>query len=123
MMKNILLIALMTFCFGTLNAQKTSSVHLIDPAALRLAIAKTSPLIIDVRTPQEYNEGHIAHAVNIDFLAQDSFVQKIAALDKAQSVYLYCRSGNRSGKAALQLDSLGFKHIYDLEGGYTEWQE
>ena len=76
MMKNILLIALMTVCFGTLNAQKTSSIHLIDPAALRLAIEKTSPLIIDVRTPEEYNEGHIAHAVNIDFLAQDSFVQK-----------------------------------------------
>ena len=77
--------------------------------------------LIDVRTPQEYAQGAIKGAVNIDYFDQKLFLKKISALEKSKPVYLYCRSGNRSMKAARQLASLGFEKIYDLAGGYLAW--
>lgn len=78
-------------------------------------------LLLDVRTQEEYVEGHLPHAKNIDFLSDD-FQQKVADLPRDEAVYLYCRSGNRSAKAVSLLQSMGFKEIYDLEGGYQAWE-
>jgi rhodanese-related sulfurtransferase len=72
-------------------------------------------LLIDVRTPKEFKEGHIEGALNISVLSVD-FKEKINELPKEAPVYIYCRSGKRSKKAANQMDSLGFKKIRDLEG-------
>lgn len=76
--------------------------------------------LIDVRTPEEFREGKIFHAKNINYFDND-FSSKINELDKEKPVYLYCRSGNRSQKAAKKMQKLGFKHIIDLEGGYMNW--
>ncbi len=77
--------------------------------------------LIDVRRPEEYAEAHIKNASNINFYDAD-FIEKMTQnLDKSKPVYLYCRSGGRSGKAAAQLSELGFK-VYDLEGGILDWK-
>jgi len=77
--------------------------------------------LVDVRTPEEYAEGHIKGAVNIDFKKR-TFPDYVNVLDKEKPVAVYCRSANRSGKAALIMQSLGFKKIYDLDGGIKAWK-
>tara|TARA_X000000368_G_C22778548_1_gene600464 strand:- start:22 stop:390 length:369 start_codon:yes stop_codon:yes gene_type:complete len=84
-------------------------------------IENNSIQLIDVRTPEEYNLGHINGAVNIDYKNENIFYRSFKKLDKSKSVYLYCRSGNRSKKSADILIELGFSRIYDLKGGFIEW--
>tara|TARA_Y100000741_G_scaffold347263_1_gene314394 strand:+ start:730 stop:1098 length:369 start_codon:yes stop_codon:yes gene_type:complete len=84
-------------------------------------IENNSVQLIDVRTPEEYNLGHINGAVNIDYKNENIFYRSFKKLDKSKSVYLYCRSGNRSKKSADILIELGFSRIYDLKGGFIEW--
>lgn len=68
--------------------------------------------IIDIRTPEEFEEGHLEGAVNIDFY-EDSFVSELDSLDKDDEVLIYCRSGNRSGQASEIMQELGFTNIID----------
>ena len=77
--------------------------------------------LVDVRTPKEYAEGHLKGAVNVDFKSR-TFPDYINVIDKDKPVAVYCRSANRSGKAALIMQSLGFKKIYDLDGGIKAWK-
>lgn len=78
--------------------------------------------LLDVRTPNEYNAGHIEGAELINFFDKD-FVQQVEArFDKEEPLMLYCRSGNRSAKATAKLKAAGFKEIYDLKGGYKTWE-
>ena len=72
--------------------------------------------VIDVRTPEEYALGYIEGAILIDYKAAD-FHASISALNRKVTYLIYCRSGNRSGKASIIMDSLGFQKIYDLKGG------
>ena len=76
--------------------------------------------IIDVRTPKEFNQGHIENAININFKSSN-FIKSISKLNKDTSFLIYCKSGNRSGKASKIMDSIGFYKIYDLKGGYINW--
>ena len=76
--------------------------------------------VIDVRTPEEYALGYIEGAILIDYKASD-FQASISALNRNITYLIYCRSGNRSGKASIIMDSLGFKKIYDLKGGFMNW--
>lgn len=80
------------------------------------------PQLIDVRTPLEFSEGHLNNAENIDWQGEN-FVQNVEKLDKNKAVYVYCRSGKRSLKASEKLAELGFKNIYNLDGGYVKWNE
>lgn len=80
---------------------------------------ETAPnVIIDVRTPKEFAEGHIEGAVNID-LSSETFGESIAALDMSDSYGVYCRSGNRSAQAVAQMKEAGFTNVRDL-GGMTD---
>jgi rhodanese-related sulfurtransferase len=83
--------------------------------------SKPDAVLVDVRTPDEFSEGIIENAINIDF-KDPSFGEKINALDKSKPYFVYCLSGKRSGDAAIQMDSAGFKSIYLLKGGYKEWK-
>ena len=76
--------------------------------------------LIDIRTPGEFNAGHIKGAKMIDFYAPD-FREKLAGLDKKQPVYVYCRSGNRSGQAVRILQGMGFKEVVNLQRGINDW--
>ncbi len=76
--------------------------------------------LIDVRTPEEYAEGYIEGAKNINFHAAD-FASRLDNLNKELPIFIYCGVGGRSGKTATILGEKGFVEIYDLNGGYTEW--
>ncbi len=77
-------------------------------------------VIIDVRTPEEYGDGHIENAVNIDFYS-DTFRDDLDKLDKNKTYFIYCLSGNRSGKAMDIMAELGFKEVYNLSVGIKGW--
>lgn len=78
--------------------------------------------IIDVRTQEEFDDGHIENAVLIDFYSED-FREKIARLDREKAYFVYCRSGNRSGQAVDIMRELGFQEVYNLSTGIREWIE
>ena len=78
--------------------------------------------LVDVRTPEEFSEGHIMGAVNYDWY-DSLFVDNIsAAYDKSAPLYVYCRSGKRASEASAALAKAGFE-VYNLEGGYISWTE
>lgn len=76
--------------------------------------------LIDVRTPGEVAGGKIDGSTNIDYNSAE-FKTEMAKLDKDKPVLLYCASGGRSGRTAAMLKTMGFKEVYDLEGGYRNW--
>ncbi|HUR46810.1 MAG TPA: rhodanese-like domain-containing protein [Candidatus Saccharimonadales bacterium] len=79
-------------------------------------------VVLDVRTPEEYAEGHIAGATNIDINADD-FQQKISKLDKDKTYLVHCAAGGRSARACNQLGKLNFTKLYNLEGGMGAWEK
>ena len=86
-----------------------------------ISLLKTQDIqLIDVRMLGEYNVGHIEGALNIDFY-KSSFVDSVNELDKSKLTVVYCKSGNRSTKSALIMDSLGFIEIYDFNKGMNGW--
>ena len=80
------------------------------------------PVLIDVRTPGEYAQGHLANAISMDIYSND-FKSRASKLDKSKPVFVYCKAGSRSDSAADVLSDLGFKEIYDLNGGIISWQK
>lgn len=78
--------------------------------------------LIDVRTPEEYAAGHIEGALNLNFRDAD-FDNQLLALDKTKPVFVYCKSGGRSGQAAAKMQTLEFHQVFDLEGGFEGWEE
>lgn len=88
--------------------------------AEKMQAIPTAP-IIDVRTPEEFKQGHIQNAVNINWNGSD-FSAQMAKFDKSQPIFIYCLSGGRSGSASAQLRSEGFKEIYELTGGMMAWR-
>ncbi|MEA1883704.1 MAG: rhodanese-like domain-containing protein [Thermotogota bacterium] len=78
-------------------------------------------IILDVRTPSEYNAGHIDGATNVNYNASD-FVEQLNKLDKTDVYLLYCASGGRSSRALKKMKELGFTKIYHLKKGYNGWK-
>ncbi len=78
--------------------------------------------ILDVRTPEEVEEGYIPNATNIDFYLGQDFLNEVEKLDKSKNYYVYCRSGSRSGQACAIMNSVGFKNAYNLEDGFMNWE-
>jgi len=79
-------------------------------------------VILDVRTPKEYNSGHIENSVLIDFRS-DTFKEEINELDKNNTYLIYCRSGGRSASALKMMKELGFESVYNMLGGITLWEK
>ncbi|MBM1107987.1 rhodanese-like domain-containing protein [Aurantibacter crassamenti] len=79
-------------------------------------------IILDVRTPEEVEDGYIPNSINIDIYLGQEFMDKVEKLDKSKNYYVYCRSGNRSGQACAILNSLGIENAYNLEGGFMNWE-
>jgi rhodanese-related sulfurtransferase len=85
-------------------------------------IAKNQDLLlIDVRTVEEYSNGHLMNSVNIDY-NKDDFKDNLEKLDKSKAIAVYCAVGGRSGKAKKILSEMGFKEVYNLDGGIKAWQ-
>jgi rhodanese-related sulfurtransferase len=84
---------------------------------------KTNPdfVILDVRTPKEFADGHIEDALNLDYYSE-TFLDDLDHLDKTKIYLIYCRTGSRSGKAFKFMRDLKFQNVYHIEGGITRWQ-
>lgn len=97
------------------------SAQKVDVKTFETNLNKTeNALLLDVRTPQEFEERHLANALNIN-INGDDFEGQIEKLDKNKTVFVYCLSGARSTTAAGILAKKGFKNIYNLEGGILAW--
>ena len=79
-------------------------------------------VILDVRTSDEFNSGHIANALNIDFKSSD-FRDKVSELDRDKTYITYCRSGRRSTAASEIMEEIGFNNIYMIDGGTIAWDK
>ena len=101
----------------------TSKYVTYTPDDFQALLSEPGMQLVDVRTGEEYEEGHIAGAVNYDVYAEDFIDRCTAALDKARPVAVYCRSGKRSANAAMQLKKAGFKRVLNLDGGILGWIE
>ena len=86
-----------------------------------IEIQDTDYILVDVRTIEEYESGHIQDAVNFDFYSK-SFQNDILSLEKSASIVLYCRTGVRSASSCQLMSELGFKKVYNLVGGIFEWK-
>ncbi len=82
----------------------------------------TNAVIVDVRTPAEWNEGIIENAQLINIMQPHSFMDAIDKLDKSKNYYVYCRSGGRSAQACQVMNSIGIENTFNLLGGMMEWQ-
>lgn len=120
-MKTILVImSFLSSIFGA-KAQQSDTIEILDVKTFKQAVQNKNIQLVDVRTAAEFKKGAITKAINIDYFDQKKFKQAFNSFNKSEPLYLYCRSGNRSNKAAHQLIALGFTKIYDLKGGYLAW--
>lgn len=91
----------------------------VDVATFENELSLNNHILLDVRTAEEYQNGHIAKAINMDVNAA-GFSQQILTLDKSHTILVYCKSGKRSARAASELRGLGYK-VVDLAGGIGAW--
>src|SRR5690349_11458351 len=99
----------------------SQSSQVLSPADFEKKVsAVPDKTVLDVRTADEYKEGHLAGAIMIDFY-KDDFKTKLSKLDKSKPVFVYCAGGGRSGSAREIMEGMGFKQIYDLQGGMKAW--
>lgn len=118
MIRKILLILAITSAALACNGKK--NYESVNAEQFATAIATQKPQIIDARTPEEFQQGHIPGAQNIDVKSSD-FDTLISTLDKSRPVAVYCRSGRRSKMAAERLVSAGF-NVVELDGGILSWE-
>ena len=123
-MKKILLSLLAAISLGSTGCSAQSDgIHILAPKDfIEQAKADTTSIILDVRTPGEYQEEHVAGAQHLDFLNSEAFDEGIKRLDKSHTYYVYCRSGKRSHNACIKMQKQGFK-VFDMEGGILNWKK
>ena len=119
-------LALLVACGSATDAATADAggVRVVSPtdAAAVQADPPAGLQILDVRTPEEYADGHLSGSTMIDFYAAD-FADRIAALDRDTPYLIYCRSGNRSGQTRELMEELGFTDVRDLDGGIVAWAD
>ena len=103
-------------------AEKEDGLQTLVDTDFSMKIQETERVLLDVRTPEEYAEGHLEGAQLIDFYGP-TFETQLEALDREASYAVYCRSGNRSGQVLARMRELGFIDVVDLEGGIVAWQK
>lgn len=94
----------------------------IDTLEFKKFLDENAFMLIDVRTEEEFNLGHLKDAANIDFYKSD-FESNIDGLDKRERYLVYCRSGNRSRQTMFLMRDLGFDEVYNLQGGIISWND
>ena len=103
------------------SSKKNNAIHVLSASEFRKALSKKDLQLLDVRTPREYAIACIKGAKNINIFEPNNFKKVAARLNKEAPVYLYCQSGKRSRQASKLLVKMGFNHIYDLKGGFSNW--
>ena len=120
----LLNLILIGFILPSCSAQQdgTSTALSAKEASTLIGKHKDDPnfIILDIRTPGEYQSGHLKDSIMIDYYSK-SFGDQIARLDKGKSYLVYCRSGNRSARSMALFEKLQFKKIYHLSSGINGW--
>lgn len=120
-MKSLFSIVFILLSFYS-NAQNKDAYSLsVNDFDNKLKLNAATAQLVDVRTPAEFAMGHIKRASNINFTDDDFEDGAKKKLDKTKPVFLYCFSGKRSADAANFLRTMGFKEVYDLNGGFAQW--
>jgi len=101
---------------------ETGKIKNVNPEQFQKLLLLDEVQLVDVRTKEEFQAGHIKNAINID-VKDDNFKSNTVKLKKDKPVLVYCRSGKRSSDAAEVLKEQGFKKIVSLEGGIISWEE
>lgn len=120
-MKKMLILFFSLSVFSSCRSQEKEIVKRVNVVTFTKGIALKNTQLVDVRTQEEFEQGHIKGAKLINFYSKN-FKEELQQLDKTIPVYLYCRSGVRSRKASKLLKKLGFQEIYDLKGGYVAYK-
>ena len=117
----LVVLLLVTACS---SAGDTATIELVSPAEAAQVIDDDPAglVVLDIRTPEEFNEVRLPGAVNIDFYAPD-FADQLDGLDKSDPYVMYCRSGNRSSEAVKTMKDLGFVEVYEVDGGIVNWYD
>ena len=121
-MIKLLLALVLILPFSSCQSQnKGDNLQLLEPKEFLAKFKATKDAqLLDVRTPEEVAEDALEGAQNINFYDAD-FKDKLSKLDKNKPVFVYCRSGGRSGKCAQMCKEMGFKEIYDMKGGWLNY--
>ena len=124
-----LLLASICFHFQGGIAQSESQIQIIKNITPKEAYAlilknkgNQSFVILDVRTPSEFANGHIENAVNLDYYSE-TFKNVLNKLDYNKTYLIYCRTASRSGRVLDLMKKLGFREVYNIAGGITDWKE
>lgn len=117
-----LVLAIMALVLNACQESVASQVETITVEQMSDALNAEEIQLLDVRTTEEYFEGHLENATNI-CVTDDDFKEKVANLDRDKPIYVYCKKGGRSARAAKILKEMGFKKIYDMSGGMDSWKE
>lgn len=115
----------LTGCSNNVTAQQTPTlqpVKHIKVSELKQMANVDNTIFLDVRTPNEFKNGSIPDAIHLDYY-DDHFKSNLEKLDKNKSYIVFCKSGFRSEKATQLMHKSGFKHIYNLIGGYDAWSK
>ena len=102
--------------------KKEATVEHISNTDFKAKVEGKDVQLVDVRTPAEFAQGHLENAIMIDVKNADFIKNATEKLDKNKPVYVYCRSGHRSGISAEKLKEEGFTKVYDMKGGILGWQ-
>ncbi len=106
-------------CTGGQDQQEQN--QLSAEAFMEKINATENAVVVDVRTPEEFEKGHLENAVNIDWKGDD-FDARLSELDRSTPVFVYCLSGGRSSAAVGRMQELGFENIVEMPGGMMEWR-
>ncbi|HIN40797.1 MAG TPA: rhodanese-like domain-containing protein [Flavobacteriales bacterium] len=122
LMKNFLLLVVLLPFFAVLNSCDAQQGKYIDVSKeeFNKLISGGKGILLDVRTPDEFNAGKIEGAINLDYFSED-FEEKVSMMDKSIPVYVYCASGGRSGLTKALMQKENFEEVYNLAMGYEGW--
>lgn len=109
-------------CLTLVACNQDKPVKALEPKDFQAEVQKQQGVVLDVRTPEEFQEGHLPEAHNIDYKG-DIFKGSLEQLDKNKPYYVYCKSGVRSRKAAEIMQEMGFTQVYNMEGGIDAWKK
>jgi len=116
-----LYLVLLSFLFINCHGQENKSIQTVDTKLFAEKLKTTpNPQLFDVRTPEEFSAEHLENSKNMNWNGDD-FAAKANEYDKSKPVFVYCKVGGRSIQAAEKLASMGFKEIYNLDGGIMKW--
>ncbi|MDC3337116.1 rhodanese-like domain-containing protein [Flavobacteriales bacterium] len=130
-MKNLLIVSMVwaiviSGCAqeNNVNQQRVQEIEIakrVSKEAFKDALTNMDQVqLVDVRTPNEFKNGKIENAVNIDFNGTN-FKEEIGQLDKSKPTLIYCQGGGRSAMAMQVMVHLGFIHVLELNGGFSNW--